>query len=141
MNENESISTLNGTPMPNQSVESTYHLIIEKISSVISQVPSEDMRKALVPPESDVYSHSLLSPLILLRLSKDKQMIGFAIDLELKDYLGRQQYHKLFRILYECTHLTQDCLDQFEYCYSEYEEALDNPYATESLIETTIQGH
>ena len=139
MNEIESISMLNGDSMPNPSVEFAYHQILKKVNDIISQVPLEQMRGTITLSETDLYSHSLLSPLIMLRLSMDKQIIGFAIDLELKDYLGRQPYHALFRIIYECTQQVPDCLDQFEYWYTDYEEALDNPYTTGPLIQTTIE--
>ncbi|MEJ6980545.1 hypothetical protein WG906_08800 [Pedobacter sp. P351] len=135
MNEIESSFELNGYAMPNPLVEQAYYQIIRKVSDIISQVPSEDMRKHLIFGESNLYSHRLLSPLIMLRLSKDKEVISFAIDLELKSYLGRQQYHSLFRIIYECTQEFPDSLDQFEYWYNDYEEALNNPYAIKSLIE------
>lgn len=135
MNKIENIFEINGDSMPNPLVEQAYYQIVRQVSNIISQVHSEDMRKHLIFVESNLYSHRLLSPLIMLRLSKDKQVIGFAIDLELKDYLGRHKYHSLFRIIYESTQEIPDCLDQFEYWYSDYEEALNNPYAIEALIE------
>ena len=135
MNEIESISMLNGDSTSHPSVEFAYYQILKKVNELISQVPSEQMRGTITLSETDLYSHSLLSPLIMLRLSKDKQIIGFAIDLELKDYLGRQPYHALFRIIYECTQQVPICLDQFEYWYTDYEEALDNPFTINSLIE------
>jgi hypothetical protein len=136
MNEIESISMLNGINMSNPSVTLAYQEIVRRVSDIITQVPSKDMRRIIILPETNLYSHSLLSPLIMLKLSLDKQVISFAIDLELKDYLGREQYHSLFRVIYECTTLYPECLDQMEYWHTDFEEALDNPNAIELLIET-----
>ena len=118
-----------------QEVKKAYHKIIEQILPIVDTAKSEIMRRCIIIENSNGYAHQFLSPLMHLRLTKDLQWIAFAKDLELKPYFGVHEYHNLYRIIFEATKREntsvniEDCLDEYEYFYSDFEDALELPDA------------
>jgi hypothetical protein len=107
-------------------VKSAYFKIIREISQLIKSFKVSHLETIIILSNQGDFKEQFLSPFIHLRLSDDLTKISFAIDLELSEFLGAVDYIKLIRIIFQETSgdSIEDCLEQFEYFYSDYEEAI-----------------
>jgi len=111
-------------------VEQAYQQIISQIKKVLKSLENPLMQTHIQIEHTDDFSHQFLSLIAFVKLSSDHQTIHFAIDLELSDYLGMQDYIKLNREIFRATmkeHTAiyiEDCLEEYQFWYSEFEEAL-----------------
>lgn len=116
-------------------VEEAYQYIIAKIIESLRSLKNPSMRAHIQFEQNDDFSSQFLSPIAFVKLSADHQTIYFAKDLELSSYLGMENYIKLNREFFratmkECTEIDiEDCLDEYQFWFSEFEEALLNPNA------------
>ena len=116
-------------------VEQAYQQIITKIIESLRSLENPSMRTHIQIEQTDDFSHQFLSPIAYIKLSSDHQTIHFAKDLELSSYLGMERYIKLNREFFRATMKEnteidiEDCLDEFQFWFSEFEDALLHPNA------------
>jgi hypothetical protein len=116
-------------------VKKAYFQIIGEVAQLIKSFKTIHLESLIILSNQDDFKEQLLSPFIHLRLSNDLTKISFAIDLELSNFLGAVDYIKLIRIIFQKTSdekspvPIEDCLEQFEYFYSDFEEALEHESA------------
>ncbi len=116
-------------------VEEAYQHIITKIIESLRSLENPSMRTHIQIEQTDDFSYQFLSPIVYTKLSSDHQTIHFAKDLELSSYLGMENYIKLNREFFHATmkeHTAidiEDCLEEYEFWFSEFEDALLHPNA------------
>lgn len=116
-------------------IQKAYERIIDQVIKVLRSLENQRVKTHVRIEDTDDFAHQFLSTIMHLKLSSDMQTISFAVDLELKSYLGSTAYTNLIRSVYratmsEFTDLNiEDCLQEYQYWYSEYETAMENPYA------------
>jgi hypothetical protein len=116
-------------------VKKAYFQIIGEVAQLIKSFKTIHLESLIILSNQDDFKEQLLSPFIHLRLSNDHTKISFAIDLELSNFLEAVDYIKLMRIIFQATSdekspvPIEDCLEQFEYFYSDFEEALEHESA------------
>jgi hypothetical protein len=113
-------------------VKKAYFQIIGEIAQLIKSFKTIHLESIIVLSDQDNFKEQFLSPFIHIRLSDDLTKISFAIDLELSNFLGAIDYIRLIRIIFQATSkdrspiLIEDCIEQFEYLYSDFEEVLEH---------------
>jgi hypothetical protein len=111
-------------------VKKAYFQIIGEVSQLIKSFEISHLETLIVLSNQDSFKEQFLSPFIHIRLSNDLTKISFAIDLELSNFLGAIDYIKLIRVIFQETSrekssiLIEDCLEQVEYFYADFEDAL-----------------
>ena len=116
-------------------VETAYQQIISHIKETLRTLENPSMRTHIQLEQTDDFSHQFLSSIAFIKLSSDHQTIHFAKDLELSSYLGMDEYIKLNREIFRATMKQntaidiEDCLVEYQFWYSEFEDALLLPNA------------
>lgn len=116
-------------------VEQAYQQIVARIIECLRSIENPSMRLHIQIEQTDDFSHQFLSPIAYIKISSDYQTIYFAKDLELSSYLGMENYIKLNREFFRATMNEntainiEDCLEEYQFWFSEFEDALLNPNA------------
>lgn len=116
-------------------VEQAYQQITITIIESLRSLENPSMRTHIQIEKTDDFLHQFLSPIAYIKLSVDHQTIYFAKDLELSSYLGMDGYIKLNREFFRATMKEnteidiEDCLEEYQFWFSEFEDALLNPNA------------